>query len=145
MAITYLAGFVDADGSIFINKYKSGVKKSASYVPVLSISNKNRKVLDWIKETFPYNWTEEQRHFKSDRHNDVWVIRLAGKKASDLLRRLTPHLIVKKEQAILARNLLSLKSMHKNGWYKGERVYDTLAPMYHQIKTKISKLNKGDL
>ncbi len=91
--IAYLAGLIDGDGSIQINKRH----KKTEYLASLKICMTNKKIIEWLKDNFGgtiYNW--KQKFPNRDMYN--WS--LNAQESSILLKRTLPYLIVKKQQAL---------------------------------------------
>lgn len=101
----YLAGFFDGDGCI-----TSGVINRArgypSYVVVLSISQKKREPLDWVKERFG------GRIYDFKHHGIGYVWKLTSRQeVSHVLLGMIPYLVLKRRQAAVAINMTRLASL----------------------------------
>ena len=90
MSIQYLAGFFDGEGSLFY-KHKN---HRAKPVLCMNIAQQNTEVLYKIKET--YRGVYEKPYGKN--HVSYW--RTTDKNARNLLKRMLPYLIVKKDKVI---------------------------------------------
>lgn len=102
--IAYLAGIIDGDGCISIQK-NSGVK---SYRVIITVVQRDMPLIEYLFETFggSVNAISVNRKFKKDYYLR-WVI--TDKKAHTLLKLCLPYLKLKKKQAFIAYNLLKLK------------------------------------
>src|SRR5260370_40826822 len=96
--LSYLAGLIDGDGSIFVSKRneQSGYKHGR-YRLFLGISNQNRNLLKHLANTWKRGIVYWQaKNYKAGR------ITWEGPKAKSLLAYLLPYLVGKKAQAMLA-------------------------------------------
>ena len=135
----YMAGFVDADGSISI-KTES---QDRPYVPFITIYNCNYEVI----ELFYREWGNgKQRYRKSKTHKNwrpCYEFSLTKRRAAEVIAKLYPYLHIKKRQATLVLRLSRLRAKYRGGvrrWNpelnaKCERVYS-------KIKDKCKSLNK---
>lgn len=130
----WLAGVIDSEGSIYINKIKEKRnKRGYQLVPVLTVSNTNTRLLKRVKEitkkgsiiltrTGRKNWKDNYHYFASAN-----VIR-------KILKEIEPYLIVKREQSILMQKFLSLQN-HK-------RYMDNYPIRIIKIHQRMKKLNR---
>lgn len=90
----YIAGFIDADGSIYF-------KKRGKYkpMPIITISNTNLKVLEIIKELIGAGTINQARHLKRPNETPFYIYRLQNKQIIPLLDQVLDLLIVKKNKA----------------------------------------------
>ena len=96
----YVAGFIDADGSVGIERRKRA-SGEVGYSVKLYITNADRSTMDWLVSNLEGGVYLTNRH--SPKHHQTmwrWVVR--GKKAGPLLRELLPYLRLKKKRAELA-------------------------------------------
>lgn len=96
MNINYIAGFFDGEGSIVISNNRV----------TLSIPQTDEKILLKIKEFFKkgnvYTLKKRKEHWK-----DAWVYRCNGSfQVLEILLKLEPFLILKKDKALKAIELL---------------------------------------
>jgi hypothetical protein len=109
----YIAGFVDGEGHIsVVRRIKSG-RNGFNYAPVIMITNTNKKVLELIRENIGgrliesisiTSYTDRDKIFRITINKSELVV--------DVLNKIIPYLIIKKEQAILVRDFC--KSRIKN-------------------------------
>lgn len=109
----YIAGFIDGEGSIFLEKRKN--KASLR----LSVSNTNKAVMDWIIEKIGVGVVHSGRK-QSEKNKQVHIFILSGESVETLLKQIEPYLIVKKEQAKLA---LETQERLRNPALNADRVW----------------------
>jgi hypothetical protein len=102
----YVAGFLDGEGNITIlerNRYAG----YCSYGLHVGFTNRNLCVLNAIRDS--YGGTIFQKKRYRPNHSASFELRIGKiKEVLRLLEDVTPHLIIKKEQAELARQFLKL-------------------------------------
>lgn len=99
--LAYLAGIIDGEGCIAIDRKKhSDVRKEwMSYAVVLSVGNNSFELITWLKDNFGGNITEYVREDK----RTYWRWATSEKKTlRNILKQTRPYLVIKKEQADLA-------------------------------------------
>jgi hypothetical protein len=109
----YLAGLIDADGSIGIYRNRN------RYKPTVSVSNNNREVLEWCRNLIGKGalCTKQPR---KENHSISYDLRWDYNTALRIAEQCLPYLIIKKERAHL---LLKWKSVVKrNGYYTEEEL-----------------------
>jgi hypothetical protein len=105
----YLAGFIDGEGSIGIYPdYRS----SRNYRLVLTVSNTNKDVIDWIANIVGEKHSRQVKvkttkdcpswQGEKDRWKDCYSIWFGSGIAQSVLKEVFPYLIVKKQQATIA-------------------------------------------
>lgn len=97
ISLEYLAGLIDADGGIILHPSNRG--KYRKYYPKLKFTNTNKSVLDSIVEQFggklqPKRWKNKPSHWA-----ESWDWSLTGNEARELINKLLPFLVIKKEKA----------------------------------------------
>lgn len=94
--LAYLAGFIDADGSISI--MKNG-PESHNHTIRVRVFNTNRQNIDWIVERFGgsvvLGSSASSYGFKT-----CWAIHWNGNTAAELLKRISPYLVQKLGQGL---------------------------------------------
>ena len=108
MLDAYAAGMVDADGSIIIGKINWRMNdtnhRTPDYKVSVQVTNVYRPMLDVLAAT--YGGTVQRKplstgSFFSRREHFNWSV--TGQKAVEMLVRLHPYLLVKKDQSWLAQ------------------------------------------
>lgn len=125
----YLAGMIDADGHIGI--YKHDKHSSGSRV-ILTVSNTDTVLLDWIRDTTGIGTvTLQARGDERNKTTYYWNTSAAG--ATSVLEQTLPYMIVKRARAELAveyqEGLKDPKNRASIEWREGYR-------------TEMLKLNK---
>lgn len=118
--IIYLAGMVDADGSISISRnapetVRNGRLKNPRYVLHLSVVNTSMELMEWLVSTFGGVY-RPRRMTRPEHQRVTYDWRFDNGKAYPLLVALEPYLIVKKERAQLGIELIrDWKTAHGMG------------------------------
>jgi|SRR5208282_2200461 len=102
----YLAAMIDAEGSISIVKRES--KRREAYTVHVSIYNTNEALLRTIKSRFGGTLTPARK--ATEKHSASWTLVWRHKAAADIVRMVSPLLIVKSRQADVAIKLDTIVS-----------------------------------
>ena len=108
--LAYLAGLIDADGCIYLDKFRNQRKKeNFHYVLRLRIAMTDIEAIIWCKDFFggnyrPYNFSNYSTHRKIQ-----YIWSLNGKNAVDVLEEVRPFLLVKYRQADIAQEFANTK------------------------------------
>jgi hypothetical protein len=95
--IAYLAGIIDGEGSIYIQRRKT--KSGWSYFPRFQVVNTNRKLMEWIKQTFGgLIYDKPRNHIQSHWKMQIEWFTTRGL-LDHLLPLIIPYLVIKREQA----------------------------------------------
>jgi len=100
----YIAGFLDADGYIYASA-KIRNKKNMYYFEIcVGFCNTNLDIINAINAKFPGGniW---QKVRNSPKHKDGWDVRYYGNQALAVLDSVYPHIVIKKRQAEIVREL----------------------------------------
>ncbi|HEY5631631.1 MAG TPA: LAGLIDADG family homing endonuclease [Nitrososphaeraceae archaeon] len=131
---SYIAGFIDGEGSIFISctKRKS---KWLDYSPMLCITNSNKEVLEWIKKMLDRGVITKSSTRKNIKWKTCYSYIKNGVGLLPILNLIIPYLKVKKKQAELLRQFILLRLEREWGskFYSKEEI---------DIYTELKKLNK---
>lgn len=102
--ICYLAGVIDMESSIqiFKRKHSSQGYVYAGYTLSLNVSNTNLGLLQWLKQNLGGSVGAKKTYNPKCKQAYYWS--LGGKETKQLLKKVYPYLLVKKEQAALALN-----------------------------------------
>lgn len=128
--IAYLAGMVDADGSIYMR-----IQRKSLSLKVL-VYNTDETLMQWLKLTFDGNY-RSYKYGKHETWKELFVWEASHNVASALLKRLLPYLIVKK-----ARAALGIKAWDTRGGGKGHPVSDEDLAVREQSVLDMHELNK---
>ena len=115
---SYLAGFIDGEGSIGLNKELDKRKgpRYFHYRPSLQIVNTHEGVMKFIHQQLGYG---DYRHVGENRRHHRGIYRVAVRNQGyllELLKCLLPYLIIKRRQAEL---LVEYIEQRQNAWAKG--------------------------
>ena len=132
---SYIAAFVDGEGSLSLNRNHSGSGRTTSYVIRIRITNTFKPVIDWIADKIGFGSTREVKlHKNANKQAYEWYIN--GRRAIALLKQLYPYLIVKKAQAdVLFEFSETLMPPGQN------RLHQDVIEKRHQFKLRITELN----
>jgi len=127
----YLAGIVDADGSISVSRITSG-RRYPTYRVVVEVCNQSKELIEWLRSKFPkYNLRMTRRGVY------IFTIYHIGL-LWHLLPKLTARLVLKQRQGELALRALELK--YKYWRTTSKRYYEEM----NQIHLEVSRLNRGE-
>jgi len=102
LTLSYLAGIIDGEGCIRINKYKykykRGNKIKVAYAGTLQVEMCAKEVLKVFSDTFGGNITSRK---KKDTKPILYCWRVGNQKCKNVLKLLYPYLRAKKKQAKL--------------------------------------------
>ena len=93
--LIYTAGMIDGDGH-FCKPFITNGRGEKKRYPRIVVVQKDRAVIDWLKENFGGNIHEHKRHGFG--LTDIWRWTLTGKKVTEMAQEMLPYLIVKREQ-----------------------------------------------
>ena len=130
----YLAAMVDAEGSISIVKRES-IRREAYSLRVV-VYNTNKELLETIKSRFGGLVTPSRK--ATDKHSASWVLVWTHRSAADIVRIISPLLIVKAKQAELAMNFDSIVSSLNPG---RNGIPEELLVQLRGMKKEINNLN----
>lgn len=108
---SYLAGLIDGEGSLLIQRKRAGAgklcKRGYQRRYLLTISNTSKELLTTVKDSLGYgNLVEHGNH--KQRWKTCYTLRFYEGTLRTLLPEIIPHLILKKRQAEIVSECLSL-------------------------------------
>uniref|UniRef100_A0A6H1ZUB2 Putative homing endonuclease n=1 Tax=viral metagenome TaxID=1070528 RepID=A0A6H1ZUB2_9ZZZZ len=95
----YLAGFIDGEGNVGIDKYNK-YGKSTNYAIKVAISNTNREILEWIQSHYGGHINTLKR--KLPHHKECYQLTVRHLKAYRILKDIEPYLKIKQKLACIA-------------------------------------------
>jgi hypothetical protein len=101
--LAYIAGFIDGEGSIHINKRKHQVKNYNSYIgysAYLDIGNTYKPIMEWLNIITKNTSKIFEKKPKGNRKT-AYAIRLSMSNSQKLIEKILPFLKVKREQALI--------------------------------------------
>lgn len=94
MNFAYIAGLVDADGSIGFTPSKSGL-----FVPRITITNTNLEILEEVKSFFGGNI--QKLHYRKEKWKEAYYWQIQNSAAVEFVSKIEKWLRIKKENAWL--------------------------------------------
>jgi hypothetical protein len=138
--IPYMAGIVDGEGCIYVNRRKaSGRRKTPGYGVKVVISITNQQIVEWMKVNM--SLTSIHYHQPEGNRKPVWSCTWNNSAAETLLTKIQPYSIIKSKQIGLGLILLQHLRLSRKGGY-GIVTPETDVQFRENIKLEISKLNK---
>jgi hypothetical protein len=143
----YLAGFIDAECSLGISRYKPKNKPNYTYKILLQCNNTKAPVFKWLLERFGghINFIDRLTSLKARKNQLCW--RLSGKALFKILYKIEPFLRYKKPVCnelikFYKTTLINGGARHTNEF---RTQYAEVIRIREEIVTKIHKLNlKGN-
>lgn len=134
--ISYLAGIIDGEGSIYIQRRKTIT--GWSYFPRFQIVNTNRKLMEWVHQTFGgLIYDKPRKHI-----NPKWKMQIEWFTTRGLLDELLPliipYLIIKREQAEI---MIKFRESFKIKYFK-RKVPENIQDFRLTCLNKIKELNQ---
>ena len=110
----YLAGFMDADGSITVKKAVDTRVKRTYYAPLISFYNTDAKLMSKIRDIVQFG-----KMYKGKRKDPKWKPKYTYNVGSingvkQILSQITPFLCLKQRRAELVLELIAIKESSKN-------------------------------
>lgn len=108
----YIAGIIDGEGSIGIqqsNKYKPNHIPDHNLNLVVTVVSTDKPLIEWLKETLGGNTV--YRRPRKENHKEAFSWHIYGTPASNLLKKISPYLIIKKKHATLGVEFQSYKKV----------------------------------
>jgi len=144
----YLAGVIDGEGCLSIVKHNNKTSRGWRYEPCLSVSNTDKRLLDWIKnETKVGNVYPKE--YKNRKNKLCWVWQTYKiEDITDVLDSTIEYLLVKFQVALLLGEFCLAQSLRLSKWKrqrdkKGRFIKHEL-PYFtrqHEIYQELRKLN----
>lgn len=109
----YWAGFFDGEGCILISKEinNDGYHKQPSHILKITIANTNETIMEEMKNFAGMNKLFK-RKFKKLNQRDAYYLNIKGDQALSFLKKISPHLKLKKKQADLGIYFQENKKIH---------------------------------
>ena len=102
----YAAGIIDGEGTITI--CKAIPRKVYHYIPHISVSNTDEKIVMWMQENFGGSIRKIEDNRPNRKNSYQWGI-FGVKAGEEFLQKIYKYLIIKKERASLLLYFLSSK------------------------------------
>ncbi len=136
----YIAGFLDADGSISIEG-RTTRKGWQHWALRLVFYNCNLEVLEKIKKWVGIGSITERN--RSSKWNISRMLRIQGISAVNLLKQIKPYLIVKKKQAEIAikfSKTFSDENLEGSSWRGGRKLKQKTIEKRTELKKELQSL-----
>lgn len=117
----YIAGIIDGEGSILLTKLSSNTHRA----PVVSVPSTTIELLDYLKETIRHGKITRKTNYNKEKHRDCYTYILEGNSAIELLKEISPYLIIeskKKRADLILRKYKALTP--RNGRYTEEMLIE---------------------
>lgn len=99
----YLAGLFDGEGHITIGKRQSNPNWNPQYYLSIGVTNTNKIILERIKDTLKTGRVVlNSRGYKRENPRICYSWVATSRIAQEVLKKIVPHLQIKKERAVLA-------------------------------------------
>ena len=132
----YMAGIVDADGSISI----STVAATKQYVVKVAVTNTKVEMVNLFIEHF--GGKLRKRKWKNSNWKDCYEWSLTANKAAGVIQIIMPYLIIKKRQGDLALRLNRAKRAVNRARCRWDINYKIRKQkIYERLKTECKRLN----
>ena len=148
----YIAGFLDADGCIIIDRQKRTNRNGKPhgnypyyYVPRICIANRHIGVLNFINESWGNSGSLTKRNLNAKNPNwsDAWQLRFSSKPSYKYLKEVLPYLRMKQRQAELVIEMGALKAgTIKVGPQYSTKDYESKSERYDEIYHTIKSMNR---
>ena len=102
----YLAGLVDADGTIAVNRWIDKRYQRHRYTARLSVANCDKDIMDWLAARLGGSVCLSNKNAPKH-HRPLWRWSVCGMQAKPLLEKLLPHLKIKQKRAELALQFIA--------------------------------------
>jgi hypothetical protein len=145
MDFAYLAGFIDAECSLSLQRYKIPKRNNWIYKPILQCNNTKTPTLSWAVERFGGQIYFIKRNHKEN-HNDQISWRLSSESLNNILPKILPFLHAKKpicEELIkFSKTILPLKNTISRHSPKFEEFYAPILEERSLIFEAVRHLNR---
>lgn len=148
--LAYIAGLIDGEGTITINRHRNKSKRGWVYQPCVSISNTVPSLCMWVQSvTGMGNVNSKDYKNRNKRYRLPWVWQVFNmEEIVVLLTKLIPFLKLKREQALLLVRFCEERIKQNRRWVPDRDRMGRFVPstnsyteLQHQIYRRIRKLN----
>ncbi|NIU00682.1 MAG: hypothetical protein GWN01_07015 [Nitrosopumilaceae archaeon] len=142
----YLAGVLDSDGSLSINRTLNH-GKTRQYRPVFQLTwkyiDETMKIMEYLKEKYGGSVFIEKSKKKLNMNGHYLAYKLDSKGLKQLLKEIRPYLLIKYKQCDLLIELLNtLKGKgtrpSEEVWERRKQLYEECKKINHMIKEVVS-------
>lgn len=125
--LSYIAGFIDADGCIALFKNKN------AYRPSIEVAQTQLPILKWLQKAIGFG--RIYKRLGKGRNNDAYILTLFPNECRKFLPIILPYLKVKHKQAVLVLEYFNIV----DGTYHRD---SAKRAKFTRIKGKMNKFNK---
>ena len=141
LKLAYTGGWIDGEGSIYINKAKNKRSGSYQYILCVSTSNTDKGIIDWFKKEYKGFTTALGYKVRNNpNHRLAYQWFSTTKTAYKFLKLILPYLKVKRRQAELAIKFQERKTKER-GERKGKKLLKIQNDWRERYSQKMRKLN----
>ena len=129
--VAYISGLIDGEGSLCICRRKR-VDRYGSYqlIPQVLLVNTDKEILEWVQKSLGIGSIRENSN--RGRWKRCWVLRIVGmKNLHPILKRLQPHLRIKRRQTEVMLKLIENRNM---GAHTGDPYTEADLQLYDEMK-----------
>jgi hypothetical protein len=139
----YLAGFVDGEGSIGIDRIKSkGKVVKYTFKVRVVITNSDFETMKWIKQITGYGCAYKYKKAYNPKWKQVHRWQVVSKKAKEFIEEIYPYLKIKKN---IAKLVISLPTNGKGLWKKDRKIFMIQYQKQNKIYQRAKELNHRGL
>jgi hypothetical protein len=128
----YLAGIIDGEGTISIVG-----SETKGFYPTIRVYNNSSKLLQKLMTHFPNGRVNCARE-STEKQGASYVLNWNGYAAIEVVKRISPHLLIKKRQADLISALFMVKTTIEEGFLSKDQGISALS----ELKAEINFLNR---
>lgn len=137
--IAWAAGFFDADGCINISRQQGNTYSRLMVILV----QKSVKPIEAFAALWPKGWINiNHRDHASGKRTGYYRFTLSGKNAADALVEMLPHMVDKRDQAVLAVEFQDAFELAKP-LYQGKSIPQEMRDYRNKVAEVISDLKRG--
>ena len=134
----YIAAIIDGEGSVMLSRIHSNEYRQL----VISISNCDKKMLEWIMKKIGLGKILPKKVYKKH-YTPTFTYRIVAREALELLKQVTPYLLTYKKQ----RAEMVLKDLQRltvrNGKYSPELLVEKRKFVEKFLNLNISRRNQS--
>lgn len=113
----YIAGIIDGEGSIMLQKFHSNEHPS----PCISIASTTKELLEWIINIIKVGNIVNKKNYNSKKHKNCYSYVIKRDNAIKLLKEVYPYLIIESKKRRAELIITKYKSLTpRNGKYTSE-------------------------
>ncbi|MGL4449699.1 MAG: LAGLIDADG family homing endonuclease [Sarcina sp.] len=117
----YIAGIIDGEGSILLTKLSQNTHRA----PVVSVPSTTIELLEYLKKTIGFGKIIRKTNYNKAKHKDCYTYILERNGAIELLKEISPYLIIKSKKKRADLILRKYKALTpRNGRYTEEMLIE---------------------